>query len=431
MKLNIERIELPNGLIVLLSENHALPAISINAVVKTGERFISDHKAGLASLAGELLDEGTATRTAQQIAIAIESVGGVLQTGGGYATTSVSVTALSSDLDLSLELTADLLRHSQFPEDRIALEISRRIAEIQARRDEPRIVAAEAFNEIIFAGTPQHRPLIGDEQTAAKITRAELLDYHRRFFVPNNTILALAGDFKAAEVTEKVQRLFGDWERDAQLRLPIVPRPQLQHQAITRFINKDKEQVNIYLGHVGIERANPDYYTIRVLDVILGDSPGFTSRIPRILRDEQGLAYTTYCHLARSAGFDPGRFVAFIGTAPENLEQAVSGLREQIELMITAPPTDHEIVTAKAYLTGSFVFEFETNAQLAAFMTSAELHQLGADYPQQFLSEINHVTAADVLRVARKYISPDKLTLVVVGPVNDGRGDEPTEQPGD
>jgi zinc protease len=426
MKLNIERIELPNGLVVLLSENHALPAVSINAVVKTGERFVSDDQAGLASLAGELLDEGTLRRSAQQIASEIESVGAALLTAGGYSLTSVSVTALSSDLALGLELTVDLLCNSQFPEDRVALEISKRQAEIIARQDEPRIVADDAFNEIIFAGTPQHRPLIGYAGTLAKITRAELVEYHQRFFAPNNTIIAVAGDFSAAEVAAKVQRLCGAWERNANLSLPNVLRPQRQKEPLTRFIFKDKEQVNIYLGHVGIERTHPDYHAIRVMDTILGDSPGFTSRIPRILRDERGLAYTTYCHLARGAGLDPGRFVAFIGTSPENLEQAVSGLREQIASMVAAPPTDEEVETARAYLTGSFVFDFETNAQMAAFMVSAEIHQLGFDYPLRFPDEISRVTAADVRRVARQHIAPDKLTLVVVGPVKEGQGDRET-----
>lgn len=416
MKLNVERIELPNGLIVLLSENRALPAVAISAAVRTGERFVSDDKAGLASLAGEMLDEGTTSRTAHQIASAIESVGGALQTTGGYATTSVSVTALSGDLEQGLELTADLLRNPLFPEDRLQLEVGKRLAEIVARQDEPQIVASEAFNEIVFAGTPQHRPLIGYEQTVAKLTRADLLAWHQRFFAPNNTILALAGDFSAAQTARRIEQLFADWEPAPQLSSPEVPRPQRQ-QPVTHFINRDKKQVNIYLGHLGIERVHPDYHALRVLDTILGDSPGFTSRIPRALRDEQGLAYTTYCHLARSAGVDPGRFVAFIGTSPENLEQAVSGLRQQIESVVVAPPTAAEVETARDYLTGSFVFEFETNAQMASFMISAEIHQLGFDYPLRFLSETSRVTADEVWRVAQQHIAPDKLTLVAVGPV--------------
>lgn len=419
MKLNVERIELSNGMVVLLMENHALPTVSVNAIVRTGERWISDDQAGLASLAGEMLDEGTHTYTSQQIADLIESVGGELETIGGYATTGISIAALSGDLDLSLELTAELLRHAQFPEDRLALAVSRRLAEMQARQDEPQTVASDAFNEIIFAGTPQRRPLIGYEETITNITRADLLAHHRRFFVPHNIIIAVAGDFVAGAVTSKLRRLFADWRADEILQIPSVPEPRHQSKPVTRFIEKDKEQVSIYLGHLGIARANPDYHSIRVMDTILGDSPGFTSRIPRILRDEQGLAYTTYCHLARSAGLDPGRFVAFIGTAPENLTQAVAGLRAQIAGMTTTPPTDDEIEMAKEYLIGSYVFEFETNAQLAAFMLNAEIYQFGFDYPQQFPTEIRRVTAADVLRVARRYISPTRLTQVVVGPMTE------------
>jgi zinc protease len=417
--LKVERLELPNGLIVLLSENHAVPAVSINAVVKTGERFVMDEMAGLGSLAGELLDDGTASLTAQQIAAAIEATGGALMNAGGYATTHISATLLRADLDLGLQLTADLLRHPSFPEDRLALEISKRLAEIRAKQDDPRIVASEAFNEIVFAETPQHRPLMGYEKTLPAITRADLLAYHGRFFAPNNTILAITGDMSAAEVESKVRHFFGNWERDSGLSLPSVPSPQRQSEPIMRFLTKDKEQVNIFLGHLGIARANPDFYTVRVLDTILGDSPGFTSRIPRILRDEQGLAYTTYCHTARSAGLDPGRFVAYIGTSPENQTKAVEGMREQIELITSAPPSDEELATAKAYLTGSFVFEFETNAQIAAFLVNAEIYGLGFDYAQRFPAEIKQITAEEVLRVAREYIAPQNLTLVVAGPVDD------------
>lgn len=155
------------------------------------------------------------------------------------------------------------------------------------------------------------------------------------------------------------------------------------------------------------------------MDTVLGDSPGFTSRIPRILRDEQGLAYTTYCHTTRSAGLDPGRFLAYIGTSPDNLAQAVKGLRQQIELITTAPPTAEEVTTAKDYLTGSFVFEFETNEQVTAFLVQAEIYGLGFDYLARFPEEIGRVSAEEVLRVARAHINPHRLTLVVVGPVDE------------
>jgi zinc protease len=417
--LNIERLELSNGVVLLLSENRSVPAVSINALVKTGERYVSDEQAGLGSLAGTLLDAGTETRTATEIAELIESVGGALETGASSATTGVSLKVLSSDLDLAIDLTADLLRHPAFPADRVRMEVGRRVAELQARQDEPRLVASDEFNEIVYAGTPLRRPTLGYEATVARLTPDALRAYHRDFFRPDQTIVAVAGDFDASATGEKLRAAFGDWERGGQIFLPDVPAPRLQTQAITRFIEQDKEQLNIFLGHLGIARTHPDYHALRVLDVILGDSPGFTSRIPRILRDEQGLAYTTYCHIARAASLDPGRFVAYIGTAPDNLRRAVEGLREQIELIAHEPPTAEEVAGARSYLTGSYVFEFETNTQLTSFMAAAELYGLGFDYPGRYLDEISRVTPEEVFRVARAHLHPNKLTLVVVGPTDE------------
>jgi zinc protease len=417
--LNIERVELGNGLVLLLSESRSVPAVSINCIVKAGERYVSDEQAGLGSLAGTLLDAGTETRTATEIAELIESVGGALETGASSATTGVSLKVLSGDLDLAIGLTADLLRHSAFPEDRVRMEVGRRVAELQARQDEPRVVASDEFNEIVYAGTPLRRPTLGYEATVARLTPDDLRAYHRNFFGPERTIVAVAGDFDASTTAERLRAAFGDWKNDGQVPPPDVPAPRLQAQPITRLVNQDKEQLNIFLGHLGIARTHPDYHALRVLDVILGDSPGFTSRIPRVLRDEQGLAYTTYCHIARAASLDPGRFVAYIGTAPDNLRRAVDGLREQIALITREPPTADEVAGAKSYLTGSYVFEFETNTQLTSFLAAAELYGLGFDYPARYLDEVNRVTPDEVFRVAREHLHPDKLTLVVVGPVEE------------
>ncbi len=155
------------------------------------------------------------------------------------------------------------------------------------------------------------------------------------------------------------------------------------------------------------------------MDTILGSSPGFTSRIPRILRDEQGLAYTTFSNITSSAGIDPGRFVAYIGTSPANLGQALSGLRREITRIVEEPVTEEELAGAKAYLTGNFVFDFQTNSQIASFLIESEVYGLGFDYLQRYPERIRAVTIDDVARVARLHIDPQALTTVVVGPVNE------------
>jgi zinc protease len=418
-RLDVERLELPNGLVLLLSENHTTPSVSIKAVVRAGSRFESDEKAGLASLLGELLDEGTATRTSQQIAEAVESVGGRIGTFGDYQSSGAVAIFLSKDIPLALDVIADVLMNASFPEDKVRQQIERRLAQIKGRLDVPRTQASDLFNEIVFKGTPQHRPAIGYEKTVGKLTRDDVLEFYRRYYVPNNTTLAIVGDIDKAVVKKQVEETFGSWPLSAEFEAPRTLVVTRQKEAVERFVSASKEQVNIFIGHAGIARSNPDYYALLVMDTILGSSPGFTSRIPRILRDEQGLAYTTFSNITASAGIDPGRFIAYIGTSPEHLDRAIEGLRKEIKRIVEEPVTDAEVETAKAYLTGSFVFHFQKNLQIADFLVDAETYGLGFDYLEKYPELIRNVTADDVTRVAREYLDPDHLTTVVVGPVDE------------
>jgi zinc protease len=421
-KLDVERRVLPNGLVLLLSENHSIPSVSIKAYVHAGSRFEPDDKAGLASLVGELVDEGTNTKNSQQIAEAVESVGGKLDTFGEYQYGGLQGTFLSKDLPLALNISADLLMNSSFPEDRVKLQIERRVAQIKSRLDVPSIQASDTFNEIVFKGHPEHRPAVGYAQTVAKLSRQDMVDFFHRYYVPNNTVLVIVGDIDKASVAKQVDEIFGGWHKAEDFGLPVIASPTRQSQAVEKFVTAEKEQVNIFVGHLGIKRENPDYYTLLVFDTILGSSPGFTSRIPRILRDEQGLAYTTYSNITGSARLDPGRFVAYIGTSPQNLDQALGGLRRQIRLIVSEPVSADELEGAKEYLTGNFVFDFQTNSQIGQFLMEAETYKLGYDYLESYPARIRAVTVADVKRVAEKYIDPDHTTTVVVGPVGaDGK----------
>ena len=422
-KLDVQRTELPNGLVVLLSEDHATPSVSVNAIVSAGSRFESDDKAGLASLTGELLDGGTTTRSSEEIAEMIEAVGGQLNTFGDYQLSGIALALLSKDLDLGLDVASDVLMNPTFPEHKVREAVGRRVAQTKARLDVPRTRASDVFNEIVFAGTPQHRPPIGYESTVATLTRSDVYDFYRRFFSPDNTILALVGDIDKDAVKYKLEATFGRWGRAPRPDAPAVPRPQRQTLPIDRFVVAPKEQANIIVGHVGIERNNPDFYTLLVMDTILGSSPGFTSRIPRVLRDEQGLAYATFSNITSSAGLDPGRFIAYIGTAPENVNRAIGGLKTEIARIVEEGVTAEELDVAKSYLTGSFVFRFQKNAQVAEFLIECEIYDLGFDFAERYPELIRAVTVEDITQVARKYIDPRNLTTVVVAPF-DGHKEE-------
>jgi zinc protease len=418
-KLDAERVELPNGLVLLLSESHSVPSVSINAIVSAGSRFEPDEKAGLASLVGELLDAGTLSRTSKQIAETIESTGGHLATFGEYQSSGVAVMLLSEDVGLGLEVASDLLLNPSFPEDKVRQHVDRRVAQIRARLDVPRTLASDVFNEIVFEGTPLHRPALGYDYSVKTITQQDVRDFYSRYYTPDNTRLAIVGDIDKSEIKSRVLSTFGKWERKSPFEGPQVPRARRQSAPIEKFVSVPKEQVNIMIGHAGIERRNPDYYALLVMDTILGSSPGFTSRIPRILRDEQGLAYSTFSNITSSAGLDTGRFIAFIGTAPENLDRAIAGLRGEIARIVEGGVTEEELDIAQSYLTGSFVFRFQKNSQVAEFLIEAEVYGLGFDYLDRFPELIRGVSVEEVNRVARKYIDPRNLTTVVVGPVDE------------
>jgi zinc protease len=414
-RLDVERLVLENGMVVLLSENHTTSSVSINATVQAGSRFEPDEKAGLASLVGELIDEGTATRTSDEIAEAVEAVGGRFITLGDYQSSGVRAAFLSSDISLGLEIAADVLMNATFPEDKVRLHVGRRVAQLKSRLDVPRVQASDEFNEVVFKGHPLHRPPVGYGRTVGGLTRDDMIDFYRRYYLPNNTILTIVGDIDKAEVKQKIEDVFGGWEKVADFTRPAIPRPERAAAPVEKFIAAPKEQVNIFMGHLGVERKNPDYYSLLVMDTILGSSPGFTSRIPRILRDEQGLAYSTFSNITASAGVDPGRFVAYIGTSPENLGRATAGLRREITRIWEEPVTAEELESAKAYLTGSFVFDFQTNAQVAEFLIEAEIYDLGYDYLEKYPELIRAATVEEIARVARTYIDPERLTTVVVG----------------
>jgi len=413
-----ERRVLANGLTLLLARNPNLPAVALAGVVKAGSRTESDAEAGVATLMSRLLTEGTKTRSALEIATAIESVGGSLTASAGYESSVVTATVLKKDFDLALDLARDVLMNPAFAQDRVARERDRQLAEIRSAQDRPQTVASWTFNELVFAGHPRHRPPIGYAETVGKLTRDTLLRFHERHFAPTNTVLAVVGDINLEETARKVEAAFAAWTPKS-IEPPQLPALRRQSQRVAKYVPMEKEQVNVYLGHLGIDRANPDYYALQVLDTILGGGPGFTSRIPGHLRDEQGLAYSTFSDITGSADLDPGRFIAYIGASPENLDQALAGIVKEIETIVAEPVTETELADAQAYLTGSFVFEFETNAEIARFLLDAELYQLGFDYIVTYPEKIRAVRVADVQRVARRYLDPKNYTVVVVGPVDE------------
>ena len=217
-----------------------------------------------------------AAQCVRQIAEAIESVGGALETDGSFERILVSASVLKEDIDLGLGLAADILINPIFPETYVEKEKSRTLSEIASAMDRPQVIGGWAFSEIIYGTHPLHRPSHGYPHTVSQLTRADLLDFHERFVVPNNAILSMVGDFSAEDALLRIERHFGAWPNKA-FSLPAYPVPERQTDRRVKYIPMAAQQLHIYLGHLGIDRSNPDYYALQVLDTILGGGAGFTA----------------------------------------------------------------------------------------------------------------------------------------------------------
>jgi len=409
------RVVLPNGLVLMLLENHDLPIFSMQSFSQASAVFEPEAKAGLANLTGQVLEDGTAARSGDQIALQMEFVGGRLSTSA----TGVEATVLARDQDVALDVALDILMNSTFPEDKVAQKKDQILAGIAGKRDVPREQARAAFNELIYGKHPLHRPADGYEATVQALTRDDVVAHYRKYFVPNNTVIAIVGDFDAARVEARLRELTASWKTQA-LELPPVAEAVPMKQGVARGIPiPGSAQVNVYMGHLGIRRNDPDYYALLVLDNVLGTGSGFTDRMSRTIRDEMGLVYAVGANITGTAGTQPGTFRVFFATKPEKMQAALEVVRKEIARIRTEPVSAEELGSAQAYLAGSFVFETETDAQQADLLIQIERFRLGLDFLETYPRLIRAVTAADVLRVAAKHLDPAGLSMVVAGPVNE------------
>jgi zinc protease len=405
------RFVTPNGLTVLVIEEHSLPIIQIHALVKAGSAQDPLEKAGLANFVASLLDEGTASRTASQIADQIEFVGGALGTRTAEDFTTASARILKKDLELGFELLADILLHPAFAEPELERVRVQLIGQIQSEKDDPGRVAAKAFNQLVFEGHPYRWPVNGSEETIPRITRHDIQSFHAAEYLPNQTILTIVGDLTVDQARTLVSKHFGGWKRGTPPARTIKA-PQPIEKPIVRLIEKDLTQATIMLGHVGISRKSPDYYAVTVMNYILG-AGGFSSRLMNSIRDNQGLAYSVISMF--EPNMMPGAFFVSLQTRNESANQALAVALQELKTMREGSVTDQELADAKAYLIGSFPLRLDTTAKLAEVLSLVELYGLGLDYFTQYPHFIERVTKEDVMRVAKQYLHPDRYALVVVG----------------
>jgi predicted Zn-dependent peptidase len=406
-----ERTVLDNGMTVYLMEDHELPQVNITAYVGTGSIYEPADKVGLAGLTGAVMRSGgTTALPPEKMNDELEFMASSVESSIGADVGNVSMSTLTKNLDRTLEIFAQVLMAPAFREDRVELARRQSIEAIRRQNDDPKQVADRELTKAIYRGSPLGR--IPTVATVTAVTRADMADFHRRFFRPNNVILSVAGDFSGKEMVAALNRVFGGWHKEA-VDFPPVAGPAMEFKPAVLHAEKDVNQSVIRMGHLGIDKDNPDLYAIRVMDAILG-SNGFNSRLMSEIRNTQGLAYNVESSFDIGRRF-PGTFEAETETKAGSTAKTIGLMEEIIAGMTKQPVSDEELKLAKDTIINSFIFGFANTAAVASQKARLEYYHYPAGYLENYRDNIAKVTKEDVLRVAKKYLHPEGMILVVVG----------------
>jgi predicted Zn-dependent peptidase len=407
-----KRFKLKNGLEVFLVEFHDLPLVDFNLMIKTGGAANPPDRAGLADLTANMLDEGTKTRSALAIAGEVASLGATLSTGSTWDASNVSLQTLTKNLDPALALFADVVVSPLFDDKEFARVRDNLTTAITRRKDSPPTVANLALARLLYGQKhPYGWPMTGVEESIKKLTPADLHAFYDAYYRPGNAALIVAGDTTEAALRPKLEAAFAKWKghKGAARKLPA---PTAAASATRAFLidKADAPQSSIRVGGIGIERTNPDYFPVTVMNLILG---GGFYRLDLNLREGKGWTYG-----ARST-FDsrrtPGPFSAGGEFVAPHTADSVGEILKEMNGLRDADVTDAELARAKDQIIKSYPARFATRANVAAQLAELAIFGLPDSYLTDYTTKIAAVTKADVRRVARKFLDPGKFTIVVVG----------------
>ena len=403
--------ELPNGLKLMIVEQHELPLADFVVVVGSGGTVDPIGKPGVANLTAAMLTEGTAGRSSLEISDQLAYLGIGLGTNSNWDASTVSLHTPVAQMDSALALFADVMLRPTFPANEFERIRKNRLTDLIQLKDRPTAIANQAYASILYGPShPYGRALIGTEASVTSITEADLAAYYKMHFLPNNSTLIIVGDINPAQIEQKIAGIFGRWQRGT------VPGYQLGDVAKasgTRVYLIDKPgaaQSSFRIGNIGVPRSTKDYFALNVMNTILGGS--FTSRLNQNLRETHGYTYG-----ARSS-FDMRRAAGpFTASAEIVAAKTDSGLIEFMKelnaIRDTVPTT--ELLKTRRYLQLGLPADFETTQQIATALVPIALYGLPLDYYNNYVQNIEAVTQSDVQRVAREYIDPASLAIVIVG----------------
>ncbi len=406
----IQHFTLKCGLPLLLIEKHDVPLVQINLLVRTGSAMDPGGKSGLASMVAAMLLEGSGNRDALQLADAIDYLGATITSTSGQHAMAVRLRTPLVRLDSALALFADVILRPTFPAEELERKRTERLTALLQWRDEPRMLASVAFNRALYGTHPYGLPVLGNEQTLKGISRADVQQFHETWFHPNLATLVVAGDVKPKELLARLESAFGRW-RQAAATAPELPRiEQVKERSVLLVDKPGAAQTVIRIGRIGVARSTDDYYSIVVMNTILGGS--FTSRLNDNLREQKGYTY------GAGSFFDfrplPGPFIATASVQTAVTDKALIEFLKELE-GIRKPAESLELARAKNYVALSFPSDFQTTSDLAGHLEEMVTDDLPDDYFNTYIPHILGVTKNDVREAAEKYIDPSRLIIVLVG----------------
>jgi len=408
----VEQATLSNGIKVFFLEDHELPLINLHAMIRTGSVYEPADKVGLADITGTVMRTGgTTSRSGDEIDEILESIAAHVETWIGETSGGVSMSVLKQDIDTGLGILADILMNPVFNEDKIELAKVTHRSLIARRNDQVTQIAGREFNKLIY-GPESVYARTTEYATIDNITRDDLIAFHKQFYHPNNVMIGVWGDFKKKDIQRKLEAVFKGWEK-TELNIPPVPEVKYEYKPTVNLIEKkDVNQTNIYIGHIGGRRDDPDYFPMIIANRILGI--GFTSRLVKNVRSRQGLAYSVFG--IYTADYDhPG--VLYIGcqTKSESTVKAIRAMLEEAKKMTDSEVTDDELAVAKESYLNSFVFNFDSKGEIVRRIMTYAYYDYPSDFLMKTKESIEKVTKADILRVSKKNLKYDAMQILAVG----------------
>lgn len=401
---------LANGLQVIAVSHHEQPAVSLRLIVRAGGAQDPPARPGVASVAAALLDQGTTTKSAARIASTIDSIGGAIGAGATSDLTSIHAAVMKDSFGLALDLVSDLVRHPAFAPEEIERQRQQIVSGLKVSYDDPDYLAGVVFDRLVYGFHPYGKPDSGTPESIAAVTREDLLAFHRRWFGANNAILAIVGDVSPEEAFAGAERAFGSWEK-VELPDTKVDEPPAPTRRVVIVDRPGAVQTEIRVGNIGLPRRHRDYLALDIATKILGGEGG--NRLHRVLRSERGLTYGASADL--HALKDTGNLVAETDTRSEKTGEALRLMVDEIARLQRQRVQPRELGDAQEYLTGSFPLTIETPGAIALQVLNAVFYGLDLGELQTYRERINRITADDIQRVARQYLHPDRLAIVLVG----------------